>query len=520
MSLGKAYKNQFVVVVLRFYIFMKSAYIFILFLFILIHSVLINEFNNNVIRKSVSTNKNSSSLIFNSSVSSVDNYWYTNQIKNYVAGKGFTINPNDEHSFVRRTPVYPMFYGIHYLLFGEAGSYFFIRFTQVFLFAIAAIALLYGAFNFTNNKMIAIISACLFGFNPTLVAYLYYTITEALSPALVCFIIYYLSRCYKYNCKKDWLFAGFFFVIGILCRPAIIFLSPAILFLLLFKNKSELKSLINPSIFFITGASILMIPHVVRNYINTKEIVLLEKYYGDPMDYGMSNIALRHWIACWINPADYASEIVSNNMINNIIEKKSEKRVFLQTELNRLPVAAFQNNSKEKIEIAYNNLYNYYLAKMKQQPVVIIDSLSKISSASFEELKTTYIKNAPFSYYVITPLLFLKSVIFQSNSGQSFYLQDYQNNKIIFALKTLMYLLNVFLFASLFIGFFYRKKYGAIYFSTIIYVVSTCIYVMFILHYFEARYLIPLFPFMYIIGAIVMVETVGKLKQKIAYISK
>ena len=500
---------------------MNRNYAIFLFILILISAIFLNEYNINYINKiRKPINNILQNLIANSTVNSVDNSWYTTQIKNYVKGKGFTINPDDMHSFVRRTPVYPMFYGIHYLLFGENDSYFFIRFTQIFLFAIAAIALLYGAFNFTNNKKIAIISACLFGFNPTLVAYLYFTITEALSPALVCFIIYFLSRCYKYNHKKDWLFAGFFFAIGILCRPSIIFLSPSILFLIVYKNKTTLKSLINPSIFFITGASILMIPHVVRNYINTKEIVLLEKYYGDPMDYGMPNIAMRHWIACWINPADFTSEAVSNYMINNITYNTIEKNVFLQKEITRLPEVALIYNNKEKIEIAYNNLYNYYLAKIENQPVAVIDSLSKISSTSFKKLKTTYTNNAPFHYYVITPLLFFKSIIFQSNSGQSFYLQDYQNNKLIFALKTLMYLLNVFLFVSLFIGFFYRKKYGAIYFSTILYLASTCIYVIFILHYFEARYLIPLFPFMYIIGAIVLVEIIGKLKQKITYISK
>ena len=53
-------------------------------------------------------------ILYGATLDSPDNAWYLNQIKNYLDGLGFTIDPLDPIYSVRRTPGYPIFYGIHY----------------------------------------------------------------------------------------------------------------------------------------------------------------------------------------------------------------------------------------------------------------------------------------------------------------------------------------------------------------------------------------------------------------------
>lgn len=136
---------------------------FLLALAVALYAFILNEYNNKVIRKLYPKNDyiHNSGLVHNSTVYNIDNYWYTQQIKNYVKGNGFTIDPQKEKYEVRRTPIYPLFYGVHYLLFGEIGSYYLIRFTQIALFVLSVFALLYATYNFTQNKFIAITSAIL-----------------------------------------------------------------------------------------------------------------------------------------------------------------------------------------------------------------------------------------------------------------------------------------------------------------------------------------------------------------------
>jgi 4-amino-4-deoxy-L-arabinose transferase-like glycosyltransferase len=494
-------------------------YTLIAFLIIVAYAFILNEWNIRCIRTHNPQNKeiNSRSLVYNAAIYSVDNVWYLPQIKFFLAGKGFTSNPNKVNYGVRRTPVYPIFYGVHYIIFGEKGSFYFIRFTQILLFAWACIALFVATFNFTKNKKTAIITACLFAFNPTLVSYLYYTITEAVSPALVCFLLYFLSRCFIDNSKKNWFFLGVIFAIGSLCRTTIFFFIIPLFIFGIYQNKKSIKLLLTSSLFFIFGAGILFIPNTIRNYIVTKgDFVLLEKYYGDPMDYGMPNIELRSWISCWTNPADYSSEVISNTMLIAIAFNSNDtKEKIIEKLMSDLPPRATIANKKEDIKIAYESLYDYYLAINKEVDSIELKKLEAISLVKMRELKSVFILHAPLQYYIITPLLFFKSIIFQSNAATLALLDNYQKSNIQKTIKIILYLLNVFLFISIIGASFYSRNYITLYLVCILFIATNFLYITFIIKCFEVRYLIPVFPSMYILCAIFYSEILCKRQLKL-----
>ena len=494
----------------------------LLFSFILaLYAFALNEYNNHLIRVENPKNEilNARSLIYNKTVYSIDNVWYVSQIKNYLQGNGFTVNPKKYNYTVRRTPVYPLFYGLHYIAFGEESSCFYIRFSQILIYILATIALFYAAFNFTNSKKVALIAAVLYGFNPSLVSFLYYTITEALSPSLVCFLLYFLSLCKKYNRKKDWILAGLFFAIGSLCRPTIFFSSVGILFFILYANRKSFRNILMSGLLFAVGAGIFFVPHTVRNYIVTKgDFILLEKYYGDPMEYGMSNIELRKWIACWMNPADYSSEVISNNMILAICcDSSKTKEMVLESEMQRLPDRALLANTKDDIRNAYAALYDFYKEKDLKISKARTDSLEKICLQKIIPLQNEFIKKAPLQYYFVTPILFVKSVIMQSNSAQLVFLDNYKGNYLKVGLKLLLYLLNIYLFVALIGCLFFIKRHVEVYEIVLLFMLINFLYIMFVIKYFEVRYLIPLFPGMYVLGAIFLMEIIHRLKQRLHF---
>lgn len=499
----------------------QRKYVIVLFFAVAIFSLVFNEYNRKVIIKNNHLNieTNDRSLVYNSTIFSVDNDWYLPQIKNFTNGKGFTSNPNKPHYDVRRTPVYPMFYAIHYILFGETKSFFFIRFTQILLFALATIALLFATFNFTKNKTISIICALLFGFNPTLVSYLYFTITEAISPVLVCFILYFLSYCYTTNCKKNWFFVGLFFAMGSLCRANIFFFIFAIILAIIYINKKSLKNIIASGFIFFAGASTLFIPHVIRNFVVTDgDFILLEKYYDDPMDFGIPNIKLRNWISCWTNPADYSSEVISAQIKLDIVSKTPiTKEKTIETFIENLPKRAMLVNKKQNIKNAYSSLYDYYFIKYKTKNKEDLLKQEKICVEKMQQLKTVFVTKAPMQFYVVTPILVIKSIIFQSNSSTIKFLDNYQTSTIKKIIKTKLYLLNVFLFFALIASIFYIRKYFLVYSVCLLFAAVNIVYITFVLKYFEARYLVPIFPCMYIIGAIFLVESYTRIKQKLHF---
>ena len=499
---------------------LSRKYVLLAFLTIVVYAFMLNEFNRIVILKNNPSNieSNCRSLVQNSTVFSVDNEWYLPQIKNFIHGKGFTSNPDIAHYDVRRTPVYPIFYGIHYLVFGEAKSFYFIRFTQILLYALATIALFFATYNFTHHKKISIISAVLFGFNPTLVSYLYFTITEALSPSLVCFLLYFLSRCYLYNKKKDWFLTGLFLATGTLCRPSVFFFIIALFFAIVLINRKSFKAIFTGILYVLLGSGILFVPHLIRNYILTKgDFILLEKYYGDPMNLGLPNIELRHWISCWTNPSDYSSEVISFRMMNTIIKDSSAltKKRFIEEKMLELPKRATLANKPEDIKSAYESLYDYYVAKFNHADSAVLNSTELNCLSKMAKLKIEFVQNKPIQYYIITPILFLKSVMLQSNASTLAMLDNYKTSLLKKTIKIILYLLNIFLFISLIGNLFYFPKYFLIKSICLLFVFVNFIYIIYIIQYFEARYLVPVFPVMYISGAVFFTETYERLKRRL-----
>ena len=74
-----------------------------------------------------SINTGSEVLKFGYTYQSPDDHTYVDPAINFIKGLGYIIDPSNEHWNVRRTPVYSVFYGIHYWLFGYEMSFFWVR---------------------------------------------------------------------------------------------------------------------------------------------------------------------------------------------------------------------------------------------------------------------------------------------------------------------------------------------------------------------------------------------------------
>lgn len=492
----------------------------VLFVVSLAYTLGLNKLNTHYIKlqNPSNTESNAQSLVYGSTVYSIDNYWYVNHIKNYLTNGRFTVDTSKVKYEVRRTPVYPMFYGMHYLLFGEEKSYYFIRFSQAIILAIATVLLFLAVVNFTGNLKVGIISALLYALQPAVVIGTHFTNSESLSSQLVCLVFFVLSIVKKQPTNKYWFLLGFTFALAVLCRPTIVFLAPSLLFAFLFFSQWNIKRSIIGSLIFALGSACLFLPWTIRNYnVTNGDIVVLEKYYGDPMDYGMPNIHLRKWIACWINPADYSSERISNFMGANILDGEPvSKHHLIDSMLTRVPNEAYVGNTKQDVYNAYSSLYNFYKVKYLM-PSESLDSVEHIANDALIRLKQNYIKAAPINYYVITPLLFTKSIIFQSNTTSARFLDDYKGNLLKTGIKAVLFIINVLSFLSFIVILMYIKKHYQLYIISLLYVLCTFALIIYSLQYFESRYIFPLFPFLYAILAITIVEVYQSLRKRLHF---
>lgn len=486
---------------------------------------MVNFYNTYTIRQlnPENINSNARSLKYGKSIESIDDYWYVNHIKNYKNKKGFTYSTDSRLDLVRRTPIYPMFYGLHYEFFGEQGSYALIRWTQLFLYALSTIFLLLAAYNFTSNPKIAWLTYFLYLFNLPLTGFVFYTITEALYPSLLCFLLYAVS-VFKVKLTHKSIFAvGFLFALCALTRPAIVFILPPILLLIVFYNNSNFKKSITSLIYFGIGAGILFLPWVIRNYIVTKGgIVILEKYYGgDQIGYGMPNMHLKFWIACWENPANFSPEVVSGKLMNSVDFYDSiHTTQLIDSIVNVLPERALIGNSKDKVHHALDALATYYIVSRRSTYTKeIIQQKEQIASNAFLQLKSNFVNNreGKRNLYFYTPIRYLKGLIVQSNASSLAFLDNYSGNPLKIAIKAIFVLINISSFISIFFILFWYKKYKDIFWLAFIFSGLTIFIIMTVNKNFEARYLFPLMPILYMTVAISCVESFSYVRRKLNF---
>jgi hypothetical protein len=464
---------------------------------------------------------NTASTVEGYTIWSIDNSWYLPQIKNILDGHGYTLDPQNPEFKVRRTPIYPLFFGLHYVLFSEPNCFFFIRYTQLVIHLIAVLLVGQAVFNLTSNRFWATLSAILYALNPFTVTYIYTTITEAVSPALVIFILFAFSLCFKSANFKNYFFLGAVIGMSLLVRPLLLVALPAVALAVLipqiFLHRRFRAAFGNLSMVLI-GTGAILAPWAIRNYnVTNGELILLEKYYyDDPMSFGKGHSAFRDWISCWENPANTSAEVYADRIKTNLQENK-EVEVVTNNFLEKVPRFVYSINSKESVAAALKSLNDCF--KEKQEALLVKPNISQkemnfnFSCESrvervFGDLINEFKAKSPFNYYVYTPFIILKSNVFQSNTYMTAMLNPINGgalNTLQVVVKSATYLINLALFFSLiFLATGAKKSYLEIRIFVAVFVLSTFWICIVYFRYMEARYYVPCIPLLYVSLAFIL----------------
>ena len=465
---------------------------FVLFISIILFGLMLNFYNLHFIQTQPTTKP---LLLHDATLISADNFYYINHIKNYLSGKGFSMNNDVDDAAVRRTPVYPLFYGFHYFLFGESKAHHIIRYTQLLLFAFSVILLGKCILNFGGNKRSAMITMMLTGFNPVLLVFTFYTITESLFPALLMMTLYFLSCCYAKPSRAHQVCLGITVSLAVLCRPVLALLIIPLGIWWLVQYKQDIKKGVVAMLMIAFGAALIFSPWIIRNYRITNGLFIpLEKTnIDDPMSYGKCYTAWYRWIDAWTNSANIPLESLYSKMVININTGEPLSKVEItESILNEFPSQAWQFTPRDSLKENLILLYDYTKSKIDGEPGLQQKDLSL--AEKFNSLKQSIKTNFPIHFYVVNPLLTLKSVMFQSNSYPIAFLNNPSSSITIKLIKGIQYLYNIICFLVLAWSLFSLSKNPLLVNLCIAFSVVYLLLFIFVIKHFEARYLIPLAP--------------------------
>ena len=444
---------------------------------------------------------NSKSTVHGYTIWSIDNEWYLKPANNLLEGRGYTMDPRDPRLLVRRTPGYPFFYLLHRLVFGERRAFLAIRYTQLALAAAAAVLLGRAVLALTGQPRLAKATMLVQALCPFPMFYAYYTVTEALHPALVTFAFFCFTRALRSAGLGATLLAGAAAGIAALVRPLDglllpAFLAGALVESVLYRRASGLRT----AALVAAGFLLTLAPWAARNALVTGgDVVLLEKYYDDdPMGYGRAYIGFRTWWSSWDNPSAeaYVAPILEEVAAGG--SPRSLERV--ERFLDEIPPYGFAGTSREDVRLLLLSLEGCLHSKLSDRlwrPWTSAPCDAAVG-AGFDGLRRRFQAAAPLRYFVLTPLANLRSLVFQSFSSAfgSLNPEGRRFGAVQVVIKGLLYALNAALWTSYFWFLLSARRPPALKAVMAVFPLGTLAYVLLLQRYLEVRYLLQAYPFL------------------------
>ena len=347
-----------------------------------------------------------------------DSYSYINAFLNLWKKGVYTFELNNIDAYFGRLPAYPLFYGIHYILFGEEYAHIALAHSQAFI-EILAIASLFFTLRKIANLKAAYIGTFLYAFYPFTIVWVTPVFTESIATSLT--IIFFGL---VYNLKKNNFYPVYLGVFVALCfytreYLGILIVSAGIAYIIFSKDFKQFAkwTLISGLVF---GSLYILWP--IRNYISTGRIVLIKTPTAGYREFDKDFSSCRAWLYAW---TDSATFILWDMYDGKKIEEGKPfylPKEVAQTKVERERVYEIMNQSLQCGRSF--RIWQHLKALPKEE-----DCTEEVAGY-YDSLLQQYKTNNKMKYYINVPMKNTYNSIFKSSLNQSKYSSS-QSNKTI-----------------------------------------------------------------------------------------
>ena len=446
----------------------------------------------------------------NQKVSTADDASYLRPADNFLDKGDWKDNSIGYSSYYQRTPAYGILYLFFKLIFNQNAIGFLLLF-QTILFGVSVYWFGKIAFLLSHQSKTALIFQLIYGLIPSSYGFVFYTITEGITPFLMLGYLYVLVKLYhNIEYKKHHVLLALIGFVILLVRPHLI---PFVLIyplIVLFKtgvNQMVIKQLVLYFSISFLGLGVWMI----RGYKISGHFIGLASIYDNTNNspYRPTHYALGNLYRIWEHQPEKLHQSLVPIWMNTINGEPQEKDI--SNAVNRLPGYITDFIPKNK----WNNLFTDYQNTIKTQKTYFDKHLSMPETLSDEDTQliskidsiTSVLKRKFwFRNHFITPLKSFRKTAIHSNLNLYIFQQQFRGNLFVELLRYFSFtLFSLSMFISLWLWLFR--------FDVLIRAVSFAIFgYTFYLIYFqrmnETRYMHPIYP----VALLLMVFLVSKIK--------
>jgi len=470
----------------------------------LLNALLWNEWNLHQLRVE------KQELRDNQTVVTLDDVSYLNPpLYYYQHGKAYDTD-YQKFSFSIRPPGYGLFYFACLKVAGNHALYL-LKWVQLLLFSVSVFCLFQLIEALSKSFYAGLISAILYGIFPISLGFLYYTLSEGITPALLIMGIYLLVNFTQTNKKQMLWLAGITFSFLCIVRPLLGILMPFVLLFFLFllsQKKTWEKSFRLTFWVMILSLTGVFSWQIIGEIKMGKWLGLHPIYQHEiPGVFRAPHAAVWECFKGWESSSAHFHETIvpfwEETMAGKPFDSSYSKveKAIPTFVLNTLDLASVKQGFYlyRKAILAQKPFYE----KQKVMPAYALNDEVKCVTY-FEQLARNFKKKQGLEYHVVTPLKVTKTMIFHSNLSLWIFQHTLRGTWWMETLRLFAYLLHVSLFLLLISALFLLRK------EPIIWMVIGVFCYLFYLVYFqrgiEERYTLPILPLLFCFGALSFVK--------------
>jgi hypothetical protein len=452
-----------------------------------------------------------------------DDYSYLYPPQYYIEHGVWSQGSEREQAHYFRPPGYGIIYFVLLKTVGSKSSLFFLKLLQLFLFSCSVYWFYSILLSLIKNKKIALAGAAVYGISPFAIGFLYFTLTEGVTPSLLLLYLFLLFKAYGSELQKPknifYLSASLVFSFLFITRPVLGVFSLLIpLFLIKDYWKISIKHTLVKLVIFGGIAFSLMAIWQIRNYkisdhyvginpiYDTEQVSMYRPPFKAYWEFSgglgkKGHITLSVMDPFWIAAINRDT---SQTYINNIIKSYPDHVVtFFGKE--RL-VNTFKKY--QTVIINQSSAFENHTILPKEMP-----QLEQELTQEIEQLTNEYKSGFWLKYYITSPLKVFKTMAFHSNLSLYMFQQTYRGNILMEITRVVFFGLHSLCFIGLLLSlFFFRNNDWRILGITL----PLLIYIFFLAYFqrgLEERYTLPILPLL-LIGLVTLLNQLKSLLRR------
>lgn len=478
----------------------RSVIIFLFFVSV-IASYLINTCNILHLRKEAPE-----LLRENITVKTADDDSYIAPAKNLINYGVLKNNDSGIQSHYLRPPGYSVVISFFYACFGEVYYLLFLRFFQLILFGISVVLLFYSVLNISKHFRVSLFTALFYGLSPIFSGFLFYTLTESVTPAFVILFLYFISKVYDQDifCFRNLIYSAIVLSVLIIIRPFLAVFIVAYPVMLFKGMQISVKRILRLVLLLCLSLSLFSI-WSFRNYRLAHRYVGMHPIYEPTQnsEFRPTHQAIWNFVKVWGEKGEVFhsymvplwNESIQGNPTDFTIEKMMANFppwVFLSINKSELVDAL---RLYQKSVVYQKQFYDKDLAMPDTIPQIELEVIERF--ANFRNVLT---RNNILQCYLVVPLKVFSGMILHSNLSMYMFQHTYRGHWLMEAIRIFYFCIHSSLF--LLFPFYFIRKEVFVKMLPFLLIVSVCIgYLVFVQIGLEERYTLPLLPILLLLAA-------------------